>query len=73
MKKKETSFEESILSLEKVIKKLESTSTSLDEMIQLYEDGINLTNVCKSKLDVAEQRITKLVNDKGQLKEVSGI
>ena len=33
-------FEESMNSLEDVIKKLESETTSLEEMIKLYEKGI---------------------------------
>ena len=70
MTNKEISFEASMHSLEKVIKKLESGSTSLDEMVQLYEEGIKLTNACKSKLAVAEERISTLVNKKNELKEV---
>ena len=73
MSNKEISFEASMLSLEKVIEKLESGSTSLDEMVQLYEEGIKLTHACKSKLAAAEERITKLVNEKNKLKEVPGI
>ncbi|MBC8311493.1 MAG: exodeoxyribonuclease VII small subunit [Candidatus Marinimicrobia bacterium] len=73
MPNKEISFEASMLSLEKVIEKLESGSTTLDEMVQLYEEGIKLTNACKSKLAAAEERITTLVNDNNDLKEVPGI
>ena len=73
MTNKEVSFESSMLSLEKVIKKLESGSTSLDEMVELYEQGIKLTHACKSKLAVAEERITTLVNEKNELKEMPGI
>ena len=73
MKNKEISFESSMLSLQKVIEKLESSSTSLDEMVQLYEDGIKLTHACKSKLNAAEKRITTLGNEKGELKEVPGL
>ncbi len=73
MSKKEISFEASMSALEVVIGKLESGSTSLDEMVQLYEEGIRLTHACKSKLAKAEMRITTLVNDKNELKEVPGI
>ena len=73
MSNKEISFEASMLSLEKVIEKLESGATSLDEMVQLYEEGIKLTHACKSKLAAAEKRITTLVNEKNELKEVPGI
>ena len=73
MSKKDISFEASMISLEKVIEKLESGSTSLDEMVRLYEEGIALTNACKSKLDAAEKRVTTLMNEKNTLKEVDGI
>ena len=73
MSNKEISFEASMLSLEKVIEKLESGSTSLDEMVKLYEEGIKLTHACKSKLAAAEERITTLVNKKNELKEIPGI
>ena len=73
MSSKEISFEASMLSLEKVIEKLESGSTSLDEMVKLYEDGIKLTYACKSKLAAAEEIITTLVNENNELKEVPGI
>ena len=73
MSNKKISFEVSMLSLEKVIEKLESGSSSLDEMLELYEEGINLTHACKSKLAAAEQRISTLVNEDNKFKEVSGI
>ena len=73
MSNKEISFEASMLSLERVIEKLESGTTSLDEMVQLYEEGIKLTHACKSKLAAAEERITTLVDEKNKLKEVPGI
>ena len=73
MRNKEISFEASMLSLEKVIEKLESGSTSLDEMVQLYEEWIKLTCACKAKLAAAEDRITTLLGEKDELKEVSGI
>ena len=62
-------FEESMNSLEDVIKKLESETTSLEEMIKLYEKGIELTRICKNHLKDAEQRVTTLVKDNNQLKE----
>ena len=49
-------FEESMNSLEDVIKKLESETTSLEEMIKLYEKGIEYTRICKNHLKDAEQK-----------------
>ena len=73
MSNKSNTFESSMAALEEIIKKLDSDTTSLDEMIKLYEDGINLTNLCKAKLDEAENRITTLIKEDDELKEVPGI
>ena len=73
MSNKSNTFESSIAALEKIIKKLDSDTTSLDEMIKLYEDGIKLTNLCKAKLDEAENRITTLIKEDDEFKEVPGI
>jgi|MDTA01.2.fsa_nt_gb exodeoxyribonuclease VII small subunit len=64
-------FEESMNSLEDVIKKLESETTSLEEMIKLYEKGIEFTRICKNHLKDAEQRVTTLVKDNNQFKELT--
>ena len=72
MSDKEISFEESMATLKVVIDKLESNTSSLDEMVELYEQGINLTNACKKKLIEAENRITTLLkNDNNEFKEIS--
>ena len=73
MPNKKMSFEESMLSLEKIIEKLESSSISLDEMVELYEEGISITHLCKSKLAATEKRISTLVDKKDGLKEISDI
>ncbi len=73
MSNKSNTFESSMAALEEIIKKLDSDTTSLDEMIKLYEDGVKLTNLCKAKLDEAENRITTLINEDDDLKEVPGI
>ena len=73
MNNKSNTFESSMTALEEIIKKLDSDTTSLDEMIKLYEDGIKLTNLCKAKLDDAENRVTKLINQDDEFKEEPGI
>ena len=60
-KKSELTFEEGIQKLEKILLKLESEDTPLDQMITLYEQANKLTDICRKKLDEANQRMTKLV------------
>ncbi len=53
-------FEEALISLEEIAKKLESGKCSLDESISLYEEAIKLSKECSEKLDDAKLKITQL-------------
>lgn len=57
------SFEKNLKELENVVKSLENTEISLDEMLSLFEKGIKLTKECTCALDNAEQKITILMNN----------
>ena len=64
-------FEEGMKELEKILSKLESDQTPLEEMVDLYEKANKITEICKSRLDQANQRMTKLIkNDNGDLQEL---
>ena len=64
-------FEEGMKELEKILSKLESDQTPLEEMVDLYERANKITEICKSRLDQANQRMTKLIkNDNGDIQEV---
>ena len=40
-------------------------------MVDLYEKANKITEICKSRLDQANQRMTKLIkNDNGDIQEV---
>ena len=56
------SFEDNILELEKIVAKLESGSCSLDESIELYTNGLKLSNECKKQLENAKQKIENIDN-----------
>lgn len=53
----EITFEEAVLKLEQVVKKMESDKLTLDESIDLYEKGVKLSAFCKKKLDEAKLKI----------------
>ncbi len=58
------SFENNLKELETIVKALESSEVTLDEMLTLYEKGIALTKSCTLQLEMAEQKITVLMKNK---------
>lgn len=68
-KKEELNFEELIVKLEEITNKLEKEQLSLDESVKLFEEGIELSKKCDSKLEDAEKRITILINQDNEIKE----
>ena len=52
-------YEEAYNKLEYILEKLESKSTSLDESLSLYEEGIKLYKHCNKLLDKAQLKISK--------------
>ncbi len=52
-------YEQAYNKLEDILEKLESKSTSLDESLSLYEEGINLYKHCNKLLEDAQLKITK--------------
>ncbi|WP_323704784.1 exodeoxyribonuclease VII small subunit [Mammaliicoccus sp. Dog046] len=62
---KEQSFEEMMVELEKVVGKLDEENISLEESIELYQRGIELSSKCELKLKEAEDKVNKLVQKEG--------
>lgn len=54
---KKQSYEEAISALEAIVTKLESGEVSLDESLNLFEEGTKLAAFCSKALDTAEQKI----------------
>lgn len=65
--KKELSFEESLDSLETIVKKLETGEVPLDDAIGEFTKAMKLAKSCDEKLKKAEEAITKLVNKDGEV------
>jgi len=59
--KKTLTFEEALLSLEDIVKKLEGGGLSLDESLSSFEDAVKLVRFCNEKLEAAEQKVKILV------------
>lgn len=54
-------FEKSLARLEEVVKRLESADLSLDEAMNLFEEGVKLSRECQKNLEEAEGRVEILL------------
>lgn len=54
---KKIKFEEAFLRLENIAQQLESGEVSLEESLELYEEGMKLIELCNQKLNDAEKKI----------------
>lgn len=59
----ENNFEQQLLELENIIKKLESNQLTLDESLAEYKNGIGLIKNCNSIIEKAEEEVAKLSKD----------
>ena len=66
---KEQTFEEMMTELEKVVGKLDEENISLEESIELYQRGIELSSKCATQLKEAEDKVNKLVKKEGDSNE----
>jgi len=62
-KNKQINFEKSMDRLEEIVELLENQSTSLEQSIELFEEGILLTKSCKKILNKTESRIKNLLEE----------
>ena len=65
MVKKNVSYEEMMLKLEKIVTTMESTELTLDDSITNYEEGMKLCNVIYKTLSQAEGKI-KILTEQGE-------
>ncbi len=54
------SLEQSLKRLEEIVEKMERGDVSLDDAVNLYEEGIQISKECAEKLRAAELKIKKL-------------
>ena len=55
------SFEEALVELEQIVRRLEGGQVKLDEAILSYERGAQLKQHCERKLNEAQQRVDRIV------------
>lgn len=62
------SFEQALLRLEEIVRKLESGNAPLDDSIKLYEEGVELVRIASSRLNEAKSKIT-VIDPRGENNE----
>lgn len=65
MSKKEEplKFEDALDRLEKIVDSIDDDNKSLEEAIELYEEGISLAQSCSKKLEDAKLRVEEVNKD----------
>lgn len=64
MAKKQATFEEKLMELEGLIRKMEGGSLPLDETLKAYEAGMKLSKELTEELSTAEKRMQELSGGK---------
>lgn len=60
-------FEEALKQLEEIVDKLEAGEVPLEKAIDLFQEGMLLSQVCSQKLDKVEQKIETLLEENGAM------
>ncbi len=63
---KKPDFETALAELEALVEKMEQGELSLDESLQQFERGVQLTRSCQQALKDAEQKVQVLLQKDGQ-------
>ncbi len=58
---KELSYEQAFKRLEEVVNLLENSQIPLEESIQLFQEGIELSKFCEEKLKTLEEQVVKIM------------
>ncbi|MEK8127523.1 exodeoxyribonuclease VII small subunit [Paenibacillus filicis] len=61
------SFEQAIEQLERIVARLESGDVPLEQAIELFQDGMKLSQLCGQKLEQVERKIEVLLEQEGSL------
>ena len=62
---KPESFEKNIERLDAIVRQLDDANLPLEQALQIYEEGMKLSEVCQKQLQEAESRIQVLIKKAG--------
>jgi exodeoxyribonuclease VII small subunit len=65
-------FETALTELDSIVKKLEDGDIPLEQSLQLFERGVQLSRFCHARLEEAERRI-EILNERGQLQAADNL
>ncbi|PZX07270.1 exodeoxyribonuclease VII small subunit [Psychrobacillus insolitus] len=63
MAKKEVVFDEAMLQLENIVRQLEQGDVPLENAIELYQKGMELSKLCSEKLQSAEKQLVSFIGE----------
>ncbi|KYD20485.1 MAG: exodeoxyribonuclease VII small subunit [Caldibacillus debilis] len=66
-KKEELTFEQAMEKLERIVESLEEGDVPLEEAIAKYKEGMDLAKICHQKLKNAEEQLTQILKDNGEV------
>lgn len=58
---KNLKFDEALTMLEEKVKLLEEGSLPLEEALEVFKDGVELSKICAGRLDTARQTVEQIV------------
>ena len=64
-KPEDTTFEKAVSRLEVIVSEMESGSSDLDAMVNLFEEGQKLVKLCSGKLSAIERKVEILTKGEG--------
>ncbi|WP_278250277.1 exodeoxyribonuclease VII small subunit [Bacillus sp. Cs-700] len=70
-KNENVTFEEAMEKLEQIVGALEEGNVPLEKAISLFQEGMNLSNVCHEKLQSVEGKMDQIVEENGEIKRFS--
>lgn len=59
-------FEEAMKHLEEIVEKLEEGDVPLEEAINIYKKGMELSKLCHDKLKNVESQLTEILTEDGR-------
>lgn len=65
MTKNSVSFDQAIQQLEDIVRQLEQGDVALEDAINLYKKGMELSAVCHDKLQNAEKQLISIMDENG--------
>lgn len=68
-KEKEMSFEETMQKLQEIVQELEKGTLNLEDSVNKFEEGMELSKKCNTILESAEKKINLLIKKEDGIRE----